>query len=306
LLIEPISCNDVRLEDFIGAHTGTWATHPTYCTNVVLRNLTLSNTSDGLDIDSCDGVIVDHCAITAGDDAISIKSGRGMDGARLGKPCENIVITNCSLSDKTFACIGLGSEMSGGVRNVRIEHCKFVRSGPRWYAIYIKTRPGRAGTTENIAFNDIEVDDAAGFLRINTLNGGNVSTVDDPVEGDIGIPLIRNISATNIRLKNVGNLVSAFQTNSKKPVDGLTLGNITGECAKGIILVNVDHAALSDITITGYTGALVATDNVTGTGLEGAVKYVISPVTRERTPSSEPEPEPANLSPDAQPGLAPF
>lgn len=273
LLIEPILCDDVRLEDFTGEHTGTWANHPTYCTNVVMRNLTLSNTSDGLDIDSCNGVVVDHCNIEAGDDAISIKSGRGMDGARLGKPCENIVISNCNLSDSRFACIGLGSEMSGGVRNVRIEHCKFLRSGAKWFAIYIKTRPGRGGTTENITFDDIDVADAGGFLRINTVNGGNTSTVDDPVEGEIGIPLVKDIRATNIRVKNIGQLVSAFQTNPQKPIDGLTLENITGECGKGIVLVNVDRAALSGIQVTGYEGSLLETQNVTGTGLEGAVPY---------------------------------
>jgi len=270
-LIEPISCNDVRFEDFTGDHSGTWANHLTYCSNVVLRNLTLSNSSDGLDIDSCNGVVVDHCLINAGDDAISIKSGRGMDGARLGKACENILITYCSLYDRNFACIGLGSEMSGGVRNLRVEHCKFLHSGERWYAVYIKTRPGRAGTTENVTFDDIDVSDAGGFLRINTMNGGNTSTADDPVEGNIGIPLIKNIHASNIRVKNVANLVTAFQTNPKKPVEGLTLENISGECGKGIILVNVENAVLSEIKVTGYTGPLLATDNVTGTGLEGAV-----------------------------------
>ncbi|MGA2797571.1 MAG: glycosyl hydrolase family 28 protein [Thermoguttaceae bacterium] len=273
LLIEPISCNDVRFEDFTGDHTGTWANHPTYCTGVVFRNLTLSNTSDGLDIDSCDGVVVDHCVINAGDDAISIKSGRGMDGARLAKVCKNILITNCSLSDRIFACIGLGSEMSGGVSNVRVEHCKFLRSGQRSYSIYIKTRPGRAGTTENITFDDIDVSDAGGFLRINTLNGGNTSTVDDAVEGDVGIPLIKNIRVSNIRVKNVANLVAAFQTNPKKPIEGLTLENITGDCGKGITLVNVNNAVLSGINVTGYAGPLLTTDNVTGAGLEGAVKY---------------------------------
>ena len=156
---------------------------------------------------------------------------------------------------------------------MRVEHCKFLRSGQRSYAIYIKTRPGRAGTTENIAFDDIDVSDAAGFLRINTLNGGNTSTVDDPVEGDVGIPLIKNIRVSNIRVKNVADLVAAFQTNPKKPVEGLTLENITGECAKGITLVNVNNAVLSRINVTGYAGPLLTTDNVTGAGLEGAVKY---------------------------------
>jgi polygalacturonase len=270
-LIEPISCNDVLFEDFTGDHAGTWANHPTYCSNVVFRNLTLTNSSDGLDIDSCNGVIVDDCLINSGDDAISIKSGRGMDGARLAKPCENILITNCSFSVRTYACIGLGSEMSGGVRNMRVEHCKFLHSGQRWYAVYIKTRPGRAGTTENIAFDDIDVSDAGGLLRINTISGGNTSTMDDPVDGDIGIPLIRNIRFSNIRVKNVANLVTAVQTNPKMPVEGLTLQNITGQCGKGISLANVQNAVLSGISVTGFTGPLLTTDNVTGSGLEGAI-----------------------------------
>ncbi len=273
LLIEPISCNDVRFEDFTGDHTGTWANHPTYCTDVIFRNLTLTNTSDGLDIDSCNGVLVDHCNITGGDDAISVKSGRGMDGARLGKPAENIVISNCTLSDRGNACIGLGSEMSGGVRNMRVEHCKFVHSGQNWYAIYIKTRPGRAGVTENITFDDIDVSDAGGFLRINTVNGGNTSTADDPVEGDIGVPLVKNIRCTNIRVTNVRDLVAVYQTNTQKPVEGLVLENITGDCARGIALVNVNHAVLKDVNVTGYAGPLLSTENTTGTGLEGAVKF---------------------------------
>jgi hypothetical protein len=200
-----------------------------------------------------------------------------MDGARLGKSCENILITHCTLSDRTFACFGLGSEMSGGVRNVRVEHCKFLHSGSNWYAIYIKTRPGRAGITENIVFDDIDVSDAGGFLRINTMNGGNNGPNDEPVEGDIGVPLIRNIKASNIRVTKVADLVAGFQTNTQKPVDGLTLENITGDCGKGIALVNIDHAVLRNIKVTGYTGPFLSTENTTGTGLEGAVKYVAPP-----------------------------
>ena len=101
---------------------------------------------DGIDVDSCKDVRIDGCNINTGDDSISLKSGRGLDGARLAKPCENILITNCTLSDSNFARIGIGSETSGGVRNVRIENCHFTFSGSS--AIYIKTRIGRAGADE--------------------------------------------------------------------------------------------------------------------------------------------------------------
>ncbi|MGA2233813.1 MAG: glycosyl hydrolase family 28 protein, partial [Tepidisphaeraceae bacterium] len=126
VLIEPISCNDVHLDGFSTQNWSLWSTHPTYCTDLVIEHLTVRNNSDGMDIDSCNRVRIDSCDISSGDDSISLKSGRGMDGARIARPCENVLITNCTLADRTFACIGIGSETSGGVRNVRIEHCKFV------------------------------------------------------------------------------------------------------------------------------------------------------------------------------------
>ena len=88
-----------------------------------------------------------------------------MDGARIGKPCEDILITHCTLGGLRFACIGIGSETSGGVRNVRIEHTRFVHAYT--YAIYIKTRIGRAGVIENITADDLDAADAKGgdFLR---------------------------------------------------------------------------------------------------------------------------------------------
>ena len=275
ILIEPISCKDVRLEGFSTQNWSLWSTHPTYCSDVVIDHLNVKNGSDGLDIDSCDNVRIDSCDIDSGDDSISLKSGRGMDGARIGKPCENILITRCTLADSNFACIGIGSETSGGVRNVRIEHCKFVHS--RTDAIYIKTRIGRAGVIENITGDDLDVlKGNGGFLQINLISSGNSSTVDDTVTGDAGYPVGRNFSFSNVRV-DCGTLADVTKISPLKPLQGLTLSNITGKCQRGISLVNVSGARLSGIHVTGFTGPLLATDNATGTGLEGAVKYFAPP-----------------------------
>jgi len=280
VLIEPISCNDVRLEDFSTQNWSLWSTHPTYCTDLVIRNLTVRNGSDGMDIDSCNRVLIDSCDIQSGDDSISIKSGRGMDGARLAIPCQNILITHCSLSDRAFACIGIGSETSGGVRNVRIEHCKFLHSATD--AIYIKTRIGRAGAIENITGDDLDVlKGNGGFLRINLISSGNSSTVDDTVAGNVGYPTGKNFSFSNVRVDG-GTLADVTKISPLKPVLGLSLTNITGTCQRGIALVNVVNATLSGINVTGYTGPLLATENVTGTGLDGAVKYVAPPAAPRR------------------------
>ncbi len=270
VILEPINCHDVRWEGFTVTQGGNWATHPTYCTDVVIKNLTIRGDRDGIDIDSCKNVLIEGCDIDTGDDAISLKSGRGLDGARIAKPAEDIVIRNCKLRCRHFASIGIGSETSAGVRNVRIENCSFDSNT---HAIYIKTRIGRAGTTENISAENLEILNG-GFLRINLTVGGNTNTADDPVPGLLGFPSAKNLSFTNVRLHNATTIVDGTQVTPEKPVENLTLANITGTAAKGMSLVHMTSVTLKDIAVTVANGPLLATRNVTGTGLENAVPLV--------------------------------
>jgi polygalacturonase len=264
VVLEPVNCNDVRWDDFTVTQGGNWATHPTYCTGVVIRNVTIKGNRDGIDIDSCRNVLVEGCDIDTGDDCISLKSGRGMNGARIGKPTEDVVIRDCTLRCRVFAGIGIGSETSGGVRNVRIERCKFTC---RSFAIYIKTRIGRAGVTENIRGEDIDVL-SGGFLRINLTRGGNTNTLDDPVEGLVGYPSARDLSFSNVRLHDASEIVRADEVAQEKPVQGLSLTNITGTAAKGMNLVHIRDLTLKDINVTGFDSPLLTTEDVTGTGLD--------------------------------------
>lgn len=265
VVIEPISCNDVRWDGITVTQGGNWATHPTYCENVTITNVSITGNRDGIDVDSCKGVRIDHCKISTGDDSISLKSGRGMDGARLGRWCEDILITNCDLTDRTFACLGVGSETSGGVRNVRMEHCK-CNSGRE--AIYIKTRIGRAGGNENITCDDLDIE-APTAIRINLTQGGNNSTADDPVEGLVGYPYARDLVFTNIRVK-VDTVLKGTEVSAKKPVSGLTLANISGTSKSGITLANMSAVSLKNITVSVGTGPMLGIVNVTGEGLDGA------------------------------------
>jgi hypothetical protein len=167
---------------------------------------------------------------------------------------------------RRFACIGLGSEISAGVRNVRIEHCSFKANT---HAIYLKTRIGRAGVNENITADGIDVL-GGDFLRINLVKGGNTNTADDPVEGLPGYPIARRLAFSNIRLHGAKAVVVGTEVSALRPVEGLTLTHITGTCSAGLTLANMKDVALQDIKVTGFTGPLLGTVNVTGTGLEGA------------------------------------
>ena len=263
VVLEPIACNDVRWEGFTVTQGGNWATHPTYCTGVKIKNLTIRGDRDGIDVDSCKNVRIEGCDIDTGDDSISLKSGRGLDGARLAKPTEDVLITRCNLRGRRFACVGIGSETSGGIRDVRIEHC---RLNSHTFAVYVKTRIGRGGVIEDIFGDDLDVL-AGGFLRINLISSGNKNTLDDPVEGLVGYPLGRNFRFTNVRV-TCSTIADASQISAKRPLEGLVLKHITGTCTKGISLQNIKKAVLSDIKVTGFTGPFLMQTNVQGVGLE--------------------------------------
>jgi polygalacturonase len=192
-----------------------------------------------------------------------------MEGYTLLKTTEDVLIRNCTLSDSIFACIGIGSETSGGIRNVRIEKCKFIAA--KTHAIYIKSRPGRGAFIENIVCDDLEVSGVqAGFLRFNILGSGLQDQ--EPVPGLDGIPTIKNFSFNNIKVKDVPVLVEGIAIHPDKPLDGFTLSNVTGTCAKAISLANIKNANIKNINLTGFTGALLSINNVYGKGLKGAEK----------------------------------
>ena len=261
-LIEPINCDGIQFEDFSTEYRLMWSIHPTNSRNIVIRNLTIRSTGgngDGIDIDSCKHVLIDGCDISTGDDCISLKSGRGSEGYKLLQTTEDVRIVNCTMADSIFACIGIGSETSGGIRNVRIEHCKFTRA--QTFALYIKSRPGRGAFIEDIVASDLDVSGVTGgFLRFNLLNSGIQDP--EPVEGLEGIPTARNFRFSNVRVTSCPLLVDGANVSPEKPLDGLLLADISGSCAKGIRLANARNVDIHGINVTGLAGPLLSLDNV--------------------------------------------
>jgi len=135
--------------------------------------------------------------------------------------------------------------------------------------------------------HDLEVSNAKlGFLRLNFLNSGLQDPY--PVPGLDGIPTVRNYTFTNIRVTDVPVLVTANEIHPDKPLDGLTIRNVTGTCEKGLLLANMKNVHLSQIKVTGFTGPLISTYKVTGTGLTGAAPLeapkVSGPIAAPATP----------------------
>jgi polygalacturonase len=140
-LLEFVDVQGLSVTEVYTEQNAMWSIHPVYCEDVVFRGVTVKGGADGIDVDSCARIVIDHCDFDTVDDCISLKSGRGMEGNVIAKPTEDVTITDCSFRDQHWACIGIGSETSAGIRRVLVERCQCLAA--RTFAIYLKTRPGR-------------------------------------------------------------------------------------------------------------------------------------------------------------------
>jgi len=269
VLVELSSCTNALLENFTTQYQQLWSIHVLFCKNFTARALTIRTVNangDGIDVDSCDGVLIDRCDINTGDDAISLKSGRGLAAQNLSRPTQNVVIRNCRLQSSIYAALGFGTEMSGGIRDVKIQNC--VLAG-RQNCIFIKSRDGRGGYMENISGENLVVLKSPTFLGFDLLKKGIQAT--DPVPGDIDKwPRVHNISFKNVSVQDVAELVDGTNIPSVRPLDGFTLSDITGTCGRAITIANMTNVIFSKIHVSGFEGPLVMAQNVKGTGLDGA------------------------------------
>jgi polygalacturonase len=262
VLIELANGTNVTLTGFSTQYQRLWSIHLLFCKNITARDLVirtpaLSN-GDGIDVDSCDGVTIENCDINTGDDAISLKSGRGLAAMLLDRPTQNVLIKNCKLVSSIDASLGIGTEMSGGIRDVRLENC--LISGHQ-NGIFIKSRDGRGGFIENITFDNLTVSNSPTLVGIDLTTKGIQAS--DPVPGDVEKwALVKNISFNHIKVNNVQALVVGSAVSAQRPIDGLTFSDITGTCERGITLANVLNAKFDSINVTGFSGQLFKTNNV--------------------------------------------
>ena len=154
-LIQLNRCQNVVLENFSIRESPFWTIHIYMCENCLVRGLDVSahgHNNDGIDIDMTRNILVENCHFDQGDDAVVIKSGRNADAWRLNSPTENVVVRNCVVADG-HTLLGIGSEISGGVRNVWMHDCKVDGVVTRLF--YVKTNHRRGGFVENILMENI-------------------------------------------------------------------------------------------------------------------------------------------------------
>jgi polygalacturonase len=156
--IQPYRCRNVLIEGVTVVNSPMWVLHPVLCENVTVRGVTVRShgpNNDGCNPESCRNVLIEDCAFDTGDDCVAVKSGRNADGRRLAVPSENIVVRGCRMQDG-HGGVTLGSEMSGGIRNVFVENC-FMSSPRLDRAIRLKSNSLRGGFLENLFVRNVRV-----------------------------------------------------------------------------------------------------------------------------------------------------
>lgn len=156
-LIQMNRCRNVLLDGFKITGSPFWMIHLYHSEDCMVRNLDTfahGHNNDGVDIEMTRNVIVENCVFDQGDDGIVLKAGRNQDAWRLNRPTENVVVTNCTFKF-AHTLIGIGSELSGGIRNIYMSDCKIQQS---FNLLYVKTNRRRGGFVENITVENITTD----------------------------------------------------------------------------------------------------------------------------------------------------
>lgn len=222
-LIQFNRCKNVLLDSFKIEESPFWTIHIYMCDGGIARNLSvkaLGHNNDGIDLEMTRNFLIEDCVFNQGDDAVVIKSGRNRDAWRLNTPTENIVVRNCTiLAGQTL--LGVGSEISGGIRNVYMHDCEAPNNVHRLF--FIKTNRRRGAFIENIYMENIKTGNTLRVFEIDTDVLYQWRTLVPTYEERI--TRIENIRMNNIECKSA-KVIYDLKGDKNLPVKDIELRNI--------------------------------------------------------------------------------
>ncbi len=238
VMINIVSSKNVWLEGVIFQNSPAWNVHPLMCENVLIENVEVRNPSfaqngDGLDLESCKNALIVNSRFDVGDDGICIKSGKDADGRKRNRPCENVIVDGCTVF-KGHGGFVVGSEMSGGVKNISVSNCQFLGTD---VGLRFKSKRGRGGVVENIWIKNVSMFDIPTEAVIFNLYYGGMSAAEAQAAGknqaeeiapmpvDETTPCFKNIYIEDIVCRNA-NRAMFFNGLPEMPVANINLKNI--------------------------------------------------------------------------------
>ncbi|UXP32378.1 glycoside hydrolase family 28 protein [Reichenbachiella agarivorans] len=281
VMVSIISSDKVLLDGPTFQNSPAWNLHPLMCENVILRNLTIRNpwysqNGDGVDLESCKNVLIYNNSFDVGDDAICFKSGKDEDGLKRGIPTENVIVRD-NIVYHGHGGFVIGSEMSGGVKNVQVSHCTFIGTD---CGLRFKSTRGRGGVVEDIYISDIDmINVGAEAIRFNLFYGGESPVASDgsvgkemvasdKVEVSVTTPSFKNIYIRDVRSTGSG-IAAYFQGLPEMKLKNIQLENVMLEAERGITLIDADAISFKNVSIKQEKGSAITAFNTTGLTLDG-------------------------------------
>ncbi len=259
-MINLYDCKNILVSGLHIQNSPSWNIHPVRCENMNIDGVTItapadSPNTDGIDPDSCKNVRISNCYISVGDDCIIIKSGYRY--REDGIPCEDITVTNCVFG-AGHCGVGIGSETSGGVRNVVVSNC--VCDGTI-RGLRIKTARTRGNVVENFRASNVVMRNVDEGVTVTMFYTGGDRHKAEPV--DKFTPTFRNIHFSDISVSDSKQAI-LIEGLAEMPIREISIGNFNGDNAEiGLTCVNASGVSLSNIRLSSRKGPVFDIDSVT-------------------------------------------
>lgn len=266
-------CKKILLEGVTFQNSPAWNLHPLLCEDLTLRNLQVKNpwfaqNGDGVDVESCKNVLIEGSTFDVGDDGICIKSGRDEAGRKRGVPTENVIVRN-NIVYHAHGGFVIGSEMSGGAKNIWVYDCSFIGTD---IGLRFKTTRGRGGVVENIYINNINMVDIPGEAILFDMYYAAVDPV--PLAGEkreaiktVTVPVteatpqFRNFYIKDV-VANGAEKAIFFRGLPEMNIKDVHLENVTIKAKKGIEIIEATGIFLKNVNvITDNTSPVVMIQN---------------------------------------------
>ncbi|MBC6612830.1 glycoside hydrolase family 28 protein [Hymenobacter sp. BT507] len=291
-------CKRLLFEGVTFQNSPAWTVHPMRSQEVVVRNITVLNgpytpNTDALDLESCQGGLVEGCTFSVGDDAICIKSGRNEQGRIRAMPTENFLIRNCTVY-RAHGGFVIGSEMSGGARNIYVQNCTFIGTD---IGLRFKTTRGRGGVVERIFMENIDMKDIGGeailfdmYYMIKDPTPQVAGSKERPASPakpvDEGTPQFRNMHMRNVTC-NGARTALMVRGLPEMAIKDISLENAVLQSQKGLICIEADNIRLHNVAFLSTATDPVLEVHNSQNILLSAIRYPANATTLLRVSGAE-------------------
>lgn len=273
-MVRLIGCRKILLQGVTFENPPNWTLNPALSEDVTIQNITVHNSyaaqnSDALDVESCRRVIVRNSIFNAGDDGICLKSGKDAAGRRIGVPDEDILVEGCTVYHAHGGFV-IGSEMSGGVRNVRVDNCTFIGTDN---GLRFKSARGRGGVVENIFISNVRMENILGnaidFEMFYENQTGVANADANPPRVNVGTPQFRDIRIENLVCRGAHKAM-VLQGLPEMPLRNCLLKNVSISAQLGAFVTDADRIRFDNVHIQQASGEKLNQRRVTNSSLEVA------------------------------------